>query len=62
MTQDREQDKEMEGYARECVRLAGLSDNPDLREELLQLAREWMAASMGERDAPGRKPLPEATP
>ena len=38
-------DKEMEGYARDCVRFAYLTDNPDMRESLLQLAREWMAAA-----------------
>ena len=35
-------------YARECVRLAGLTDDPDIRDRLLEIAREWMAAAMGE--------------
>jgi hypothetical protein len=35
-------------YARECVRLAGLSKDLQLRDQLLDLAREWMAAAMHE--------------
>ncbi|HEY1361967.1 MAG TPA: PAS domain-containing protein [Xanthobacteraceae bacterium] len=38
--------KEFEGYARECVRLAGLADSQELREKLLAMAREWMSAAM----------------
>jgi hypothetical protein len=36
-------DNECAGYARECVRLAALTTDPQLREELLKIAREWMA-------------------
>jgi hypothetical protein len=44
--------KECMEYARECVRLAGLTD--DQRDQLLNMAREWMGAAMheGERTAP----------
>jgi hypothetical protein len=38
-------------YARECVRLAGLTDDPDIRDRLLETARDWMAAAMGEDEA-----------
>jgi hypothetical protein len=31
-------------YACECVRLAGLTDDDVIREELLKLARHWIAA------------------
>ena len=31
-------------YACECVRLAGLTDDEVIREELLKLARHWIAA------------------
>jgi len=48
-------DKEMEGYARECVRLAQLADDQQVRERLLQMAREWMAAAMDERTFPKSK-------
>ena len=45
-------DDECVDYARECVRLAGLTDNPELREQLLNMAREWMATAMhGAQDA-----------
>jgi hypothetical protein len=40
-------DNDCVGYARECVRLAGLTD-PQLREQLLRMAREWMAMAMHE--------------
>jgi hypothetical protein len=38
-------DKEMEGYAHDCVRLAYLTADLDIREHLLQMAHEWMAAA-----------------
>jgi hypothetical protein len=31
-------------YACECVRLAGLTDDEVIREQLLKLARHWIAA------------------
>jgi hypothetical protein len=31
-------------YACECVRLAGLTEDEVIREELLKLARHWIAA------------------
>ena len=43
-------DKESMAYARECVRLAGLTDEPEIRDQLFALAREWMAAAMHDRD------------
>ena len=41
-------DHECEDYARECVRLAGLAENSELREQLIDMARECMAAAMHE--------------
>ena len=51
-------DEECVGYARECVRLAGLATDQELREQLLQMARNWMAEAMHERckDAVKLKP------
>jgi hypothetical protein len=49
-------DKEMEGYARDCVRFAYLTANPDMRESLLQLAREWMAEATHEEKVPQPSP------
>jgi len=38
---------EFESYARDCVMLAEQPNAPpELREQLLQMAREWMQASM----------------
>jgi hypothetical protein len=36
-------DQECMDYARECVRLAELTKDSELRGHLLNLAREWMA-------------------
>ncbi len=43
-------DKECEDYARECVRLAGLTKDPQLRDQLLNLARAWMVVAMHENE------------
>jgi hypothetical protein len=45
-------DKDIEGYARECARLAQLTTDPQIRERLFQMAREWMAIAMQEENAP----------
>ena len=42
-------DEECVDYARECVRLAGLTADQEIRDQLLNMAREWMAAAMDER-------------
>ena len=42
-------DEESVDYARECVRLAGLTADQEIRDQLLNMAREWMAAAMHER-------------
>jgi hypothetical protein len=36
-------DEECVGYARECVRLAGLCTDQEVRDQLLEMARNWMA-------------------
>jgi hypothetical protein len=38
----------MRRYARDCVRLAQLTEDQEIREQLMKMAREWMAAAMGE--------------
>jgi hypothetical protein len=48
---------EFEGYARECVRLARLTGDPHIREQLFQMAREWMAAAMCEENMTSRKSI-----
>jgi hypothetical protein len=42
-------DEEYVDYARECVRLAGLTADQAIRDQLLNMARKWMAAAMHER-------------
>jgi hypothetical protein len=44
-------DRECVDYAHECMRLAGLTDEPEIRDQLCALARQWMAAAMHERAA-----------
>src|SRR5262245_11875784 len=39
-------DLECMGYACECVRLAGLSPDPQIRDQLLRIAQDWMATAM----------------
>jgi DNA primase len=46
-----EKAKEFDDYARLCVKLAKEADTPDLREQLIQQAREWMRAIMEQEDA-----------
>ena len=41
---------EFEEFARDCVRLAEQADTQELREKLLNLAREWMRAVIEEED------------
>jgi hypothetical protein len=38
-------DKECMSYAAECVRLAGLTDNVIIRDQLLDLAQDWIFAA-----------------
>jgi hypothetical protein len=45
-------------YARECVRLAGHAEAPELRDELIELARVWMDAAMAEEEAESERPRP----
>jgi hypothetical protein len=56
--------KEFEEFARDCVRLAERADTPELREKLLNLAREWMQAVMEDEDsdsaAQNRRPMATA--
>jgi hypothetical protein len=57
--------KEFEAYARDCVRLAKHPDAPpEVREQLLKMARDWMLAAMAEEDEGGRfsPPSPSDSP
>jgi hypothetical protein len=40
------------GYARECVRLAELTFEQQIRDILLDMAHEWMAVAMDEQAEP----------
>ena len=48
-------DLECVDFARDCVRLAQSADTPELRERLLQIAREWMAVAVHEDKRPEPK-------
>jgi hypothetical protein len=37
-------------HARECVRLAGLTDDGVVRDQLIALARDWLATAMKEEE------------
>jgi hypothetical protein len=52
---------DFETYARDCVKLAEQPDAPpELREQLLQMAREWMQAMMEAEDGSSQKTTPIA--
>jgi phosphopantothenoylcysteine synthetase/decarboxylase len=38
-------DKKGMAHARECVRLAGLTDDQEVRDQLIDLARDWIVAA-----------------
>ena len=38
-------DQELKGYARDCIRLARLTDDPTIRGPFLKMAREWLEAA-----------------
>jgi hypothetical protein len=39
----------MEGYAQDCIRLARLASDPEIRDELVKMAGQWMAAATGSK-------------
>jgi hypothetical protein len=43
-------ESEFDGYARECMKLASQADTWELREAMIDMAREWMQAIMDEED------------
>ena len=48
--------REFEDFAKDCVRLAGQAENPELRERLLKIAGDWMQAAMDEPEIEQRRP------
>ena len=38
-------DEKRMAHARECVRLAGLTDDQEVRDQLIALARDWIVAA-----------------
>jgi hypothetical protein len=43
-------DEKCMAHARECVRLAGLTDDQEVRDQLIALARDWIVAKEEEED------------
>ena len=52
--------KRYHGYARECVRLAGAAETPELRDRLIDLARIWMDAAMTEEETEEKSTRPSS--
>jgi hypothetical protein len=52
--------KKYHGYARECVRLAGAAETPELRDRLIDLARIWMDAAMTEEETEEKSTRPSS--
>ena len=42
--------KTLQNYAQECVQLAQRAESPELREELLNMARDWMRDAMDDQE------------
>jgi hypothetical protein len=42
-------DKVMEQYANECRRLAKMTADPIIREEMMKIAHRWMEAATGSK-------------
>ena len=42
-------DKTMEDYASECRRIAEMTDDPIIRDEMMKMARRWMEAALGSK-------------
>jgi len=53
--------KKYHDYARECVRLAGRAQTPELRDKLIDLARVWMDAALTEEEAEEKAQRPTPT-
>ena len=52
-------EKECTSHAAECVRLAGLTDDLTVRDQLLDLVQEWMlAAQQGRRPSDDARVVP----
>jgi len=52
-------EKECMSHAGECVRLAGLTDDLTVRDQLLDLARDWIfAAQQGHRRSDDAREVP----
>jgi hypothetical protein len=49
-------------YARECCRLARLTEDQRIQERLLEMAREWMTAAMQGIAWPGAGEYPAQAP
>jgi len=55
--------KEFDSYARNCVKLAEQPNAPpELREQLLQMARDWMKATMEAEDESSQRRPTSKTP
>ena len=58
MAEHMARDTGMEGYAQDCIRLARLTPDPEIRDALMKLAAQWTAAAIGskQQDHPGLEP------
>ena len=46
--------EERMGHADECVRLAGMTADPTVRDQIIELARGWMRTALGARNGEAR--------
>ena len=50
-------DEKCMAHARECVRLAGLTDDQEVRDQLIAMARDWIVAARKEEEDDDSKVL-----
>jgi hypothetical protein len=51
-------DDERMDHAEECIRLAGLTNDLTVRDQLIDFARGWMAAALRERRGDDERVIP----
>ena len=52
-------DKCMEGFARACIRLAGMTSDAEIRESLLKMAGQWTEAASGSKQEQAARQVPQ---
>ena len=52
-------DECMEGYARDCIRLAGMTSDAEIRAALLKMAGQWTEAASSSKQRQAARQVPQ---